>query len=122
MWRAGVCGRLVGGSSRSLLLRLNARRSVAAQVEKHQQRKWKHFSDVEVRPNGVAIIRIDSPDSKVNTMTDSFRRELEELWREEVESRSGQVKAVVWASAKKVSERGRAVGGGEWNGMEWNLT
>jgi hypothetical protein len=64
-------------------------------------RKWEHFDPVELRPNGVAIIRINTPGS-VNTVTDAMRREVEEMWKVEVAAKKDTVKAVVWASAKKV--------------------
>jgi enoyl-CoA hydratase / long-chain 3-hydroxyacyl-CoA dehydrogenase len=63
------------------------------------ERKYKHFTNVEVTPDGVAVIRFDCPGKKVNTISFALAKEAEQLWRDEVET-NDQIKAVVFSSAK----------------------
>jgi len=62
-------------------------------------RKYEFFQNVEITPEGIAIIRFDCP-KKVNSISFNLGREAQRLWREEIAANS-QVKAVVWGSAKK---------------------
>lgn len=61
-------------------------------------RKYKYFRDVEVTPDGVAVIRFDGPKS-VNTICFEMKDETKKLWKEEI-SDNNNIKAVVFLSAK----------------------
>jgi enoyl-CoA hydratase / long-chain 3-hydroxyacyl-CoA dehydrogenase len=63
------------------------------------ERQYEHFTNLEVTPEGVAIIRFDCPGKKVNTISFALAKEAEQLWRNEIET-NDQVKAVVFSSAK----------------------
>lgn len=62
-------------------------------------RKYRFFQNVELTSDGVAIIRFDNPDKKVNTISFSLKNEAEKLWNTDIES-NPKVKAVVFSSAK----------------------
>lgn len=62
-------------------------------------RKYEHFTNVELTPDGVAVIRFDCPGKKVNSISFALAKEAEQLWKSEIETNS-DVKAVVFASAK----------------------
>eukprot|EP00578_Thalassiosira_sp_NH16_P007106 CAMPEP_0181123280 /NCGR_PEP_ID=MMETSP1071-20121207/25806_1 /TAXON_ID=35127 /ORGANISM="Thalassiosira sp., Strain NH16" /LENGTH=821 /DNA_ID=CAMNT_0023208393 /DNA_START=53 /DNA_END=2518 /DNA_ORIENTATION=+ len=64
------------------------------------ERQYKFFRNVELTPSGVAIIRFDNPDKKVNTLSFALMREAEGLWEDEIGS-NGDVKSVVFTSAKE---------------------
>jgi enoyl-CoA hydratase / long-chain 3-hydroxyacyl-CoA dehydrogenase len=61
-------------------------------------RKYEYFENVEVRENGVAIIRFDCPKA-VNTISFALKDEAKNLWKNEIHSNQ-DVKAVVFASSK----------------------
>mmetsp|Transcript_19666 Transcript_19666/g.36706 ORF Transcript_19666/g.36706 Transcript_19666/m.36706 type:complete len:799 (-) Transcript_19666:360-2756(-) len=61
-------------------------------------RKYEFFSNVELTPEGVAVIRFDCP-KKVNSISFAMAEEARKLWNEEIVDNS-QVKAVVFSSAK----------------------
>lgn len=61
-------------------------------------RKYQFFQDVEVTPEGVAIIRFDGP-KKVNSISFDLSKEARKLWKDEIASNSG-IKAVVFSSGK----------------------
>jgi 1,4-dihydroxy-2-naphthoyl-CoA synthase len=61
-------------------------------------RKYKYFRDVEITPDGVAVIRFDGPKS-VNTICFEMKDETKKLWKEEISDNSN-IKAVVFLSAK----------------------
>lgn len=61
-------------------------------------RKYQYFTNVEVTPSGVAIIKFDNPTKKVNTLSFSVMREAQSLWNEVAANPS--VKSVVFTSAK----------------------
>ncbi|KAG7364963.1 ClpP/crotonase-like domain containing protein [Nitzschia inconspicua] len=63
------------------------------------ERQYEHFTNVEVTPEGVAIIRFDCPGKKVNAISFALAKEAEQLWKKEVEN-NPNVKAVVFSSAK----------------------
>lgn len=62
-------------------------------------RMYQFFQNVELTPGGVAIIRFDNPDKKVNTISFSLKDEAEKLWNNDIQS-NPNVKAVVFASGK----------------------
>lgn len=62
-------------------------------------RMYQYFQNVELTPDGVAIVRFDNPDKKVNTISFSLKDEAEKLWKNDIQSNS-IVKAVVFASGK----------------------
>jgi len=64
------------------------------------ERKYKFFQNVEVTPAGVAIIRFDNPDKKVNTLSFALMHEAKQMWKDDVHSNSA-VKSVVFTSAKE---------------------
>jgi hypothetical protein len=61
-------------------------------------RKYQYFTNVEVTPSGVAIVKFDNPTKKVNTLSFSVMREAQALWNEVAANPS--VKSVVFTSAK----------------------
>ena len=61
-------------------------------------RKYKFFQNVELTPEGVAIVRFDCPKS-VNTISFALADEAKVLWKNEIET-NDKVKAVVFSSAK----------------------
>lgn len=61
-------------------------------------RKYEFFQDVEVTPEGVAIIRFDGP-KKVNSISFDLSKEARALWQNEIATNSA-VKAVVFSSGK----------------------
>ena len=63
------------------------------------KRKYQFFQNVEVTSTGVAIIRFDNPDKKVNTISFALKDEAEILWNNEIHS-NPLVKAVVFTSGK----------------------
>lgn len=67
-------------------------------MEDHDCRKYKYFRNVEVTPEGVAIVRFDGPKA-VNTISFDMAKETKELWATEIES-DAKVKAVAFLSAK----------------------
>lgn len=64
------------------------------------ERKYKFFRNVEITPTGVAIVRFDNPDKKVNTLSFALMREAQSIWEAEVHTNS-TVKSVVFTSAKE---------------------
>ena len=64
------------------------------------ERKYKYFQNVEITPNGVAIIRFDNPEKKVNTLSFAVMKEAQSLWNDDVHS-NGDVKSIVFTSAKE---------------------
>mmetsp|Transcript_17427 Transcript_17427/g.70029 ORF Transcript_17427/g.70029 Transcript_17427/m.70029 type:complete len:795 (+) Transcript_17427:83-2467(+) len=62
--------------------------------------KWAYFREPEITPEGVAIIRLDAADAKMNTLNDGLQAEAETLWNEYVVGSSRTVKAAVFTSAK----------------------
>ena len=63
------------------------------------QRKYEFFQNVEVTPDGIAIIRFDNPAKKVNTISFKLKDEAEELWNTEIHNNS-DIKGVVFTSGK----------------------
>jgi len=63
------------------------------------ERKYEFFQNVEVRNDGVAIIRFDNPAKKVNTISFALKDEAEILWESEI-NKNESVKAVVFTSGK----------------------
>ncbi|KAL9179445.1 hypothetical protein ACHAXT_008735 [Thalassiosira profunda] len=63
------------------------------------ERKYQFFQNVEVTPSGVAIVRFDNRDKKVNTLSFALMHEAKALWEAEVHA-NADVKSVVFASAK----------------------
>ena len=64
-----------------------------------QERKYEFFQNVEITNEGIAIIRFDNPNKKVNTISFKLKDEAEKLWEDEIHSNSS-VKGVVFSSAK----------------------
>ena len=63
-------------------------------------RKYQFFQNVEVTPSGVAIIRFDNPDKKVNTLSFALMHEAKVMWENEVHT-NNNIKSVVFTSAKE---------------------
>ena len=63
-----------------------------------EDRKYKYFRNVEITPEGVAVIRFDGPKS-VNTICFEMANETKKLWKDDV-STNANIKAVVFLSAK----------------------
>lgn len=63
-------------------------------------RRYKYFRNVEVTPAGVAVIRFDNPDKKVNTLGFPLMQEAKAMWESEIHS-NAEVKSVVFTSGKK---------------------
>ena len=64
------------------------------------ERKYQFFQNVEVTPSGVAIIRFDNPDKKVNTLSFALMHEAKAMWENEVHT-NNNIKSVVFTSAKE---------------------
>ena len=62
------------------------------------ERKYEYFTNVEMTPEGVAIVRFDCP-KKVNSISFALSEEAKVMWRDEIEN-NPDVKAVVFSSAK----------------------
>ncbi len=62
-------------------------------------RKYEFFQNVEITPDGIAMIRFDNPAKKVNTISFKVKDEAEKLWATEIEN-SSDVKGVVFSSGK----------------------
>jgi len=64
------------------------------------ERKYQFFQNVEVTPSGVAIIRFDNPDKKVNTLSFALMHEAKSMWEHEIHT-NNNIKSVVFTSAKE---------------------
>jgi enoyl-CoA hydratase/carnithine racemase len=62
-------------------------------------RKYEYFQNVEMTSDGIAIVRFDNPNKKVNTISFKLKDEAEKLWEDEIHSNSS-VKGVVFTSGK----------------------
>lgn len=65
-----------------------------------EQRKYRFFQNVELTSDGIAIVKFDNPEKKVNTISFALKEEAEKLWKVEIQSRIQSVRAVVFISAK----------------------
>ena len=63
-------------------------------------RKYKYFQNVEINSKGVAIIRFDNREKKVNTLSFALMKEAQSLWNDDVQSNNG-IKSIVFTSAKE---------------------
>lgn len=63
------------------------------------ERKYEFFQNVELASGGIAMIRFDNPNKKVNTISFKLKDEAEKLWKDEIENNS-HVKGVVFTSGK----------------------
>mmetsp|Transcript_130981 Transcript_130981/g.195177 ORF Transcript_130981/g.195177 Transcript_130981/m.195177 type:complete len:796 (-) Transcript_130981:25-2412(-) len=63
------------------------------------ERKYEFFQNIEMAPEGVAIVRFDGP-KKVNSISFALSHEARRLWRDEI-ANNDEVKAVVFSSGKK---------------------
>ncbi|CAJ1966905.1 unnamed protein product [Cylindrotheca closterium] len=61
-------------------------------------RKYEFFQDIEMTPEGVAVIRFDGPKS-VNSISFDMSREARVMWENEI-ANNAEVKAVVFSSGK----------------------
>ncbi|KAL3779194.1 hypothetical protein ACHAWO_008100 [Cyclotella atomus] len=61
-------------------------------------RKYEYFTNVELTPSGVAVIKFDNPNKKVNTLSFSVMREARTLWDELASDPA--LKSVVFTSTK----------------------
>jgi len=61
-------------------------------------RKYEFFTNVEITPEGIAVIRFDCP-KKVNSISFALSEEAKHLWKADIENNE-EVKAVVFSSAK----------------------
>lgn len=64
------------------------------------ERKYENFQNVEITPEGVAVIRIDCANQKMNTISFAFAEEAKTMWAQEIEA-NDNVKAVVFTSGKE---------------------
>jgi enoyl-CoA hydratase/carnithine racemase len=66
------------------------------------ERKYRFFQNVHVTSDGIAVVKFDNPEKKVNTISFALKEEAEKLWQTDIQSRipSGSVRAVVFTSAK----------------------
>ncbi|KAL3797061.1 hypothetical protein ACHAW5_007562 [Stephanodiscus triporus] len=64
------------------------------------ERKYRFFRNVEITPAGVAVVRFDNPDKKVNTLSFALMREAQSMWETEVHANPA-VRSVVFTSAKE---------------------
>jgi enoyl-CoA hydratase/long-chain 3-hydroxyacyl-CoA dehydrogenase len=62
-------------------------------------RKYEFFQNVDITPDGIAIIRFDNPSKKVNTISFKLKDEAEKLWNTEIHN-NAKVKGVVFTSGK----------------------
>eukprot|EP00980_Cylindrotheca_fusiformis_P016808 scaffold5067_cov139-Cylindrotheca_fusiformis.AAC.2 len=67
-------------------------------ASKSLDRKYEFFQDVEVTPEGVAIIRFDGP-KKVNSISFALSKEARKMWENDI-AKNAAVKAVVFSSGK----------------------
>lgn len=63
------------------------------------ERLYENFENVEVTPEGVAIVKFDCAGKPVNTISFSVADEAKKLWANEIEN-NDNIKAVVFASGK----------------------
>lgn len=63
------------------------------------ERKYEFFQNVEITPDGIAVIRFDNPSKKVNTISFKLKDEAEQLWNTEIHN-NANVKGVVFTSGK----------------------
>uniref|UniRef100_A0A7S3L3T2 enoyl-CoA hydratase n=1 Tax=Amphora coffeiformis TaxID=265554 RepID=A0A7S3L3T2_9STRA len=63
------------------------------------ERKYEFFQNVDISPQGVAVVRFDNLTKPVNTISFKLAEEAEKLWANEIES-NDTVKSVVFSSAK----------------------
>jgi enoyl-CoA hydratase/carnithine racemase len=63
------------------------------------ERKYEFFQNVDLTPEGIAILRFDNPAKKVNTISFKLKDEAEKLWNSEIHN-NGDVKGVVFISGK----------------------
>ena len=63
------------------------------------ERKYEFFQNVEITSDGIATIRFDNRDKKVNTISFNLKDEAEKLWQEEIHS-NPDVRAVIFVSTK----------------------
>ena len=63
------------------------------------ERKYEFFQNIQVTPEGVAVVRFDNLTKPVNTISFKLSEEAKKLWADEIE-RNDDVKAVVFTSAK----------------------
>lgn len=62
-------------------------------------RKWTYFEDLEVKGDGVAVIRMDAP-GRMNTISEELRQEADAFFESEIRG-NGAIKSIVFMSAKK---------------------
>ena len=63
------------------------------------ERKYEFFQNVDITPQGVAVVRFDNLTKPVNTISFNLANEAKQLWAQEIENNDA-VKAVVFSSAK----------------------
>ena len=63
------------------------------------ERQYEFFQNVEITPQGVAVVRFDNLNKPVNTISFALADEAKKLWDTDIESNNA-VKAVVFTSAK----------------------
>lgn len=63
------------------------------------ERQYEFFQNVEITPQGVAVVRFDNLSKPVNTISFALADEAKKLWAKEIENNDA-VKAVVFTSAK----------------------
>jgi len=64
------------------------------------ERKYENFANIDITPEGVAIVRFDCAGQKVNTISFAVAEEAKMVWAEEIEN-NDKIKAVVFTSAKE---------------------
>lgn len=63
------------------------------------ERKYENFQNIEITPEGVAVVRVDCANQKMNTIGFALAKEAQKFWETEIENNSA-VKAVVFTSGK----------------------
>jgi len=77
----------------------NATENIASIFAPTAKRKYEFFQNVDISPEGIAIVRFDNPAKKVNTISFKLKDEAERLWDSEIHN-NGDIKGVVFTSGK----------------------
>jgi len=77
----------------------NASTNDSTQFTPTPQRKYRFFQNVEVTSEGVAIVRLDNREKKVNTLSFALSDEAKIMWNSDIHNNT-DIKAVIFTSAK----------------------
>ena len=65
------------------------------------KRYWHYYAaDPVIHNNGVAVLKLDAKESKVNTLNPALQEETTKIWKDFIEPRKNDIKSVVFMSAK----------------------